>query len=278
MKNLYAESKYEIITNFNSNDRGCNLISNKEYKEWCKKAEIKLSGYTTGYRNRVIKEVEGFKPFIKQHNIEKFKEYIKEFNEKDSFFKENLVNVNILKENLSYCEEASESIDKFIKTNIEPNFLFVYSGNTEKIYDIINKFNTNYTAIAYLLTKVAELRNRDTKFEKVFNDYFIEKNEKGESEFYKVLLNYLERNGPDINKKFDGVIHTIKKTSEIGLWVENKFKKFLISKNIEYKVFAGDFSFVDLMGVDLMIKNRGVWIPVQVKADVSHCKNNDKFC
>ena len=71
------------------------------------------------------------------------------------------------------------------------------------VYDIINKFNTNYTAISYLLTKIIELRTGDesTKFNEVFNKYFIEKSEKGESEFYKDLLNYLERTGPNLNEK-----------------------------------------------------------------------------
>ncbi len=298
MKNLYTESKYEIITNFNSNDKRCNLISDRKYREWCEKAEIKLSAYTTGYRYRVIKEVKGFKTFIEKNNLEEYKKYIKEFNETDPFFKENLKNVNILKEHLKYCKEASKNIDKFIKTNIEPSFLFVYQDTTEMVYDIINKFNTNYTAIAYLLTKVIQLRNDSTKFKdifnkyfneesekgegeffkKVFNKYFIEKSEKGESEFYKDLLNYLERKGPNLNEKFDGVVHSIKKSSKQGLSTERYFEKFLSSKNIEYIIFAGNFSFVDLMGVDFMIKDEGLWIPVQVKSDVSHCKNNEEFC
>ena len=281
MKNLIIESEYEPLKTFEKGNKGCKLISDGKYREWCEKAEIMLSAYTTGYLNRVIKEVKGFKPFIRQHNIEKFKKYIKEFNETDPFFKENLKNVNILKEHLKYCKEASEKIDEFIKTKIEPNFLLVYHDTNEMVYDIINKFNTNYTAIAYLLTKTLQVKNKDITsidFETAFKKYFIDKIN-GESEFYGDLVSYLDREGLDVNEKFDGVILTIKETSRVGLKTENDFEEFLKSKNVEYKNFAGDFSFVDLMGVDFLVKDKnGLWVPIQVKSNKGACRINDKFC
>ena len=281
MKNLIIESEYEPLKTFEKGNKGCKLISDGKYREWCEKAEIMLSAYTTGYLNGVKKEVEGFKLFIENNNFEKYKKYIKEFNEKDSFFKENLVNVNILKEKLNNCEKASEKIDEFINTKIKSKFLLVYHDTNEMVYDIINKFNTNYTAIAYLLTKIIELRTGDesTKFNEVFNKYFIEKSEKGESEFYKDLLNYLERTGPNLNEKFDGVILTIKETSRVGLKTENDFIKVLDKHNRTYYSFAGDFSFNDLMGVDLLLQLKDEeWVPVQVKTSKKHCGGNFRFC
>jgi len=284
MNNLFTESKYELSTTFEKGERGCELISNKIYQGWCKKANDTLKDSSNGYLEIVKTQVEEFKPFIKKYNIEKFKEHIKEFDEQDSFFKENLANVNILKENLKYCNKASKKIDKFIDTKIKPNFLLVYFENTESIYDIINKFNTNYTAIAYLLTKIIELRTDDdgsTKFIEVFNNYFIKKSADGESEFYKDLLNYLERNGPDLNKKFDGVIHTIRETSRVGLETEIDFIEVLAKHKRTYNAFAGDFSFNDLMGVDLFLELKDEqkrWVPVQVKTNRKDCRNNYRFC
>ena len=271
------------MTSFNENSRGCYLIDDKKHREWCVTANSMLSkdGQSNPYVLKVKKEINDFKPFISDKYEKKLKKYIKEFDEKDPFFRENLQNVNILKEDLKYCGKASSSIDYFINSNIKPNFLFVYQDTTEMVYDIINKFNTNYTAISYLLTKTLQLKNKDVdslNFETAFNQYFIDKVD-GQSEFYVDLMSYLDREGLDVNKKFDGVVHTIIKTSEQGLSTEHDFEKFLRTKNVDYKIFAGNFSFNDLMGVDLMIKdNNGLWVPVQVKSNMDHCKNNKRFC
>ena len=287
MNNLFTESKYELTTPFSEKTWGCNLITDKKYREWCFVANSKLSekGVYNSYIKKVKKEVNDFKPFISEKYEKKLKEYIKEFDENDDFFKENLKNVNILKENLKYCSKSSKKINEFIENQIKPNFLFVYPETTEMVYDIINKFNSNYTAISYLLTKTLQLKNKDVTsldFEIAFEEYFIDKIN-GQSNFYLDLMSYLNREGLDVNEKFDGVIHTIKKTSEKGLLTEEKFEKYLKSKNftinVNYKVFAGDFSFVDLMGVDLMVKDENqLWIPIQVKTNIKDCRNNHRFC
>ena len=166
MKNLITESKYKMMTSFNENSRGCYLIDDKKHREWCVTANSMLSkdGQSNPYVLKVKKEINDFKPFISDKYEKKLKKYIKEFDEKDPFFRENLQNVNILKEDLKYCGKASSSIDYFINSNIKPNFLFVYQDTTEMVYDIINKFNTNYTAISYLLTKTLQLKKYCLKY------------------------------------------------------------------------------------------------------------------
>jgi hypothetical protein len=44
--------------------------------------------------------------------------------------------------------------------------------------------------------------------------------------------------------------------------------------------FSGDFSWVDFLGVDMLVNSRdsGGWVPVQIKTSIEKCVPNKKFC
>jgi hypothetical protein len=141
----------------------------------------------------------------------------------------------------------------------------------------------------------------NSPFSYVFGEFFEgSQNEDyiGESPFVRLIIDYFgkKNNAVDTMKN---VFHTIKSTSEIGDEAEKKAYAELTKKYKRVEIFSGDFSWVDFLGVDMMVFDEkqpstyktitgktqdskvitGGWIPVQVKNNIDACNNaKRRFC
>lgn len=262
----------ENIQNMDPNEFGCyKLLKGSENKEWCDTSAKYISLNIEKVKN-IVKNVESD---LKKEENRHLQHNLKHYDEYDEFFSQNLENLETLKENLTYCEKGIIAIEKFKKT-LPGKAIFVYKVAENYEYSLLNKLNTNYSALAYLLTQY-RLKNNllDLTTEQVFKKYF----EQGE--FYKIIMNYFDNKEYEI-ELFKEVFNTISNTTKRGRETEVLAIKMLNKHYGEENIidFAGDYSFVDMMGVDVLVfsKKMGKWIPVQIKSREKDCKGNYRFC
>jgi hypothetical protein len=254
------------------NEFGCfKLNFGSEGKSWCD-SSIKYISDNLPIIKRIILEVE---KDLQKEEKKHLKNHLKFFDENDEFFSQNVKNLEILLEHTSYCEKTIEEIKKFQK-KLPGKAIFVHKIAEKYQYSLLNKLNTNFSALAYLLTQYRLKNNlQDSSVQDVFKKYF-----QG-GEFYNVLMNYFENKEYEI-EIFKEVFNTITNTSRKGRETEMLAIKMLKNKFGEENVidFAGDFSFVDMMGVDVLVYSSKMnkWVPVQIKSKMEHCKGNYRFC
>ena len=265
---------------------GCNLFpENSELKDWCKSAESKFR-LNYDIKNRVKKSISIIASKLKDDTEEKYRERIKFYSNDDPFFTKNTKNLNDLETfTKQSCGKAEDSIKNF-KKEFAKTFLFVKKVGDEIKYDELSKLNSNYSALAYLLT---DFRNRKGLVSKSFTDIFemyfenpSKRDKLSEPFFTNFIFSYF---GNDENTNFaisimKNVYSTIQETTEKG---QKSEEEAFVRLKTEYgeenvKIFSGDFSFGDLLGVDMIIKKNGEWIPVQIKNNFDKCKGNYRFC
>ena len=270
---LMLENNYEAW--------GCYLFDAKsEKREWCENAQSKIR-YN---KSKVQEQIDRVGNHLKVDRELTYREKVKYYTEDDPFFDENIDNLNLAEELiLPTCEKAKETFDNF-KSNLAEKFLFVDKQNDKYIYNQLTKLNTNYTALAYLLT---DFRSRKAlvgeSFDQIFTKYFeTPPNSLNESPFFNLIIEYFSGREEAVNI-MNGVLKTIKGTGDIGAASELSALIFLSEhfgeENI--KVFSGDFSWPDFLGIDIMIDEQDLgwgWIPVQVKTNIDNCYANKKFC
>ena len=259
---------------------GCNLFpKNSENREWCDTAKDKIK-YNF---SKVQDQIDKIADFLKNDVEQSYREKVKFYTEGDAFFEDNITNLNKLEEYLSpTCDRAEETIQKF-KENIAEKFLFVEKENDKFKYSMLNRLNTNYSALAYLLT---EFRDRKglvgQTFDELFNTYFTKTSGVGESFFFNLIINYFSDREEAV-KIMEGVFKTIRGTDTIGKHSEEQAQQ-LLSKHFgeeNVKVFSGDYSWPDFLGVDMIVQDDVLgwgWVPVQIKTSLSGCRPNKKFC
>jgi hypothetical protein len=265
---------------------GCDLFTNPNDKEFCSASSTKLQDRK--YKNIIFAILEKLKEDLKSEAYSDLRNKIKTYTKEDKFFKKNIEQVQTLIDKVgSSCPDSVENIKK--KANNESNkTLFVYEEKVEDEiehkYSLLNKLNTNYTALAYILTKFREKQSHEYKstegFDTIYNDFFVKKREKiGETEFYNLILNYFRKKLEKTEFETIQAVHnTIKQTTTIGQKTEKDFEELLKIANANYIIFSGDFSWVDMMGVDLIWEANGKWFPVQIKTNQNTCYGNKIFC
>jgi hypothetical protein len=163
-------------------------------------------------------------------------------------------------------------------------FLFVDKQNDKYTYNQLTKLNTNYTALAYLLT---DFRSRKgligESFDQIFTKYFeTPPNSMNESPFFNLIIEYFSNREEAVNI-MSGVFKTIKGTGDIGAASETAALNILSEHFGEENVivFSGDFSWPDFLGIDMLVLEEDLgwgWVPVQVKTNIDSCYGNKKFC
>jgi hypothetical protein len=269
---LVLESSYEAW--------GCKLFpKDSENREWCDTAKDRIRNNFSEIQYQIDKIGESLKTDAEQS----YREKVKFYTEGDPFFEDNINNLNRLESYLSpTCDKAKETIDDF-KEKIAQKFLFVDKENNKFKYSSLNKLNTNYSALAYLLTEFRDRKNLVGKtFDEIFNIYFNQSSGAGESPFFNLIVNYFSDREEAI-KIMEGVFKTIKGTSNIGKKSEEQAYELLVQhfgkENIE--IFSGDYSWPDFLGVDMIVQDDVLgwgWVPVQIKSSLSGCRSNKKFC
>ena len=279
MRIILSEQQILMLES-NGESWGCNLFpENSEQKDWCKCT----MGRIKSKYGLIQSEINKIADFLKSQTD--LSGTIKFYKEDDPFFSDNINNLNELAKILSSCNKTKDTIDNF-KKDIAKKFLFVNKQEDKFTYSLLNRLNTNYSALAYILT---DFRNRkvlkDSSFDDIFNSYFgTPKDSMSESYFFNLIVNYLSSKESFAHEKskeiVDNILKTIKGTDDIGKKTEIEAYKYLVKTFGENNVkdFSGDYSWVDFLGVDMLVYDEKGWVPVQIKTNPNECKSNTRFC
>lgn len=253
----------KIITESTYKNYGCNLLKEGNAKRFCKSIEGELRG-NKKYLDTSINALKNYS----SNYLSNYKEGIRsiKFDETLKFFKERDFMVKTALEKFKDCGEIinliKDSIEKFI------NDYVIVDDRGE--YSFLNKLNTNYSAIAYMIT----VSNYDIYYDKttdvIINHFFNSSDKDGNAPFMKYLERYLIKPGDT----FENILNTIKSTTEIGTNTESKAKEYLKKECPKNNLidFTGDYSFIDMIGIDFAIEiKKDAWIPIQVKTNERDC-------
>ena len=257
---------------------GCNNFpKGSESRKWCESAKDKLS-----YKIKdITKKIEYVKSLLQLEDFNDLVHNIQAYNQEDEFFKYRMNQLNDVELYLNKCNDFNYWIDIF-KKNIVNKFIFVKRKEDGFEYDILNKLESNYSAVAFLLTTFMEKyksKLTDLSFDDVYEKYFYSDGIE-ESYFTNFLINYFSggKSEVEIMKK---VLDTMEETSNKGAEKEKEAYQHLVNlfgvENV--KDYTGDYSFVDLFGIDFMVYSKSLgWIPVQVKSSAKKIFGNKKVC
>jgi len=173
------------------------------------------------------------------------------------------------------------------KVKLSSKFVILKELNKNFVWDEMSMLETNYSALAYVLTKFREKDGSKNSFESCFNKYFLgtymqdlPESKQDLTVFQKLVLNYLAESLDEFdNGIIVGVIDTIKGTYGMGKRSETEALRELERNFSKVIKFSGDFSFADSLGVDFLVYDDGVgWVPTQVKTSFINCYRNTNFC
>lgn len=286
MKIILTERQILILES-DTNNWGCDLFdNNSEQKDWCRCSMGRIT--KNNYKTIIQNEIDRVSDFMKGEAD--LSERIKFYSEEDPFFSNNISNLNELQKLLSpNCAEKTKKTIENFKKDLAKKFLFVDKEEDKITYSLLNKLNTNYSALSYILTNFrdrAQMKNKS--FDDIFDAYFKpvtkyrnDAEETSESEFTNLLINFFSKK-PEFNEIIDNALKTIRGTDDIGKRTEMEAHDFLV-KNFgqdNVKDFSGDYSWVDFLGVDMVVNSEksGGWIPVQIKTSIEKCVPNKNFC
>lgn len=280
MEIVISEQQILMLEN-NHEAWGCNLFpKDSEDREWCKTAQSKIDWSRT---KQIETQIARIAESLRTDAEIEFRDKVKFYSEEDPFFSENIENLNKLKEYLSLtCDKAEESINNLLK-NLEEKFLFVEKQGEKFIYSQLTKLNSNYSALAFLLTEYRRRKKlQGQTFDDVFNEYFMKSTGLGESPFFNLIISNFSKKEEAVNL-INGVIQTIRNTERIGRESEEQAYKILADHFGEENVviFSGDYSWADFLGADMIVHEDTLgwgWVPVQVKTRLHNCKPNKRFC
>ena len=190
------------------------------------------------------------------------------------------------------CPNIKSNILKIYYDLLEGIYIF-YADPTTNEYHPINRLDTNYSALAVMITEyyrdlgvIEDLQTKGIRYEKdweklsdslvkfvIYPNIFNPKNsdidvlkklnidQKPLKYIYEKLLNNLDSS---ISEKTYQVLSNVR---EAGFKTERKFIRQLEKYGITYKNFGKDYGFVDrLLGIDLFVKLNDGWYPTQVKS------------
>lgn len=251
---------------------GCNYFDKNSYDyKWCKFAENSLS------KNRIVayNAIKDYKnDFLKNYQTGLRAQL---YDKEHKFFSDRRKSV------LDAMEKFKSSCPKFYSYIIDKMTGFTQEYvilNAEGEYDLLNKLNTNWSALSVLLTLALPENYKDLRTFSVSSaqkKFFKERDEDGFTLFERFMNDWEKE---QMYEKRDKIYRTIIQTSKDGQDIEDEFFNF-IKKYVPSKQFSGDYSFMDMIGVDMIIQEPGGnWIPVQVKkyggacSEISERKNN----
>lgn len=256
-------------------ESGCNNFPENSYdKSWCKKIE------------EVLKE-----DMKKKDSTVKirWKEFTENF---ASQFTSGLRAVKYNKELNFFLGRREDAIEAMNKFQIQCNSLYHYMFNRmvnfansfvvldeNENYHAINRLNTHYSAVSLLMTTfINEELRRNLNSELTLKYFFDTKEKDGKTPFDSLLTKIFK--GDEIGDLKFRLENTLEKTWTGGSKVESEFTKYLENKmnNVTFKIYAGEYSFVDMMGMDLiMVSPSGKFIPVQVKETPQYCVDSYSY-
>jgi len=294
LRKILLEQEFTKVRN-NPKVFGCYLFQGAE-RNFCMAAKNKIEKNTSHIKSQ-FKEILGL-----GFSDEQIKKKLLRYERNNRFFLQSRQDLfDFANKITGSCETAKTAIQNEIN-NLNDKVVVLFKDNQKEVYHLINRLDTNSIALAYLLT-IFRRNSQDKKpdfqltkkidfvneVEKFYDMYFNvppRRFEKGEySVFFEQVFKYL---GDDVRMEeslkdaLEEALYVIKNTRDIGLESEEEGFKYLHKKypRSEIKSYAGDFNFVDMIGVDGVMKSKRLsqWIPIQIKSNISNCYGNSKFC
>lgn len=292
--------KKHVIVEMSKTKTYCEKHFSSPELEFCTASESYIKSEienVDGYKKKVIfnKFNEGLSKFYKNLKSEILHikiEELTDFSEIVSDGKNEMGRViEYLKNNCLNIEKVANKQLKKLKDETK-----LYFTGEKGEYNITNRLNTNYTAIAVLFTKFFSKKGafdgvnpyNDFNWVEIsrnwinhsfdpsikFEDIRPEEEQNNKSaelsslEFQEMLkiyfTNSISFNSSDIRGAVEEVLKDIR---ERGFDSENKFEKLLTKGGRKFIRYAKDFGFVDMyLGIDFIYKGNNFWIPVQVKS------------
>jgi len=282
--------------------KGCGVFADRSLKEFCKSSETIISENLSTYR----KEMENL--LTKYFDSEdKIKTIGYEKMEHDS--PRVIQGFEQIEEVIGYisknCPDATEVANK-LKSQWLSKYN-IYFKDHEGDYHLLNRLDTNYSAMAVLATIYYEdlikqvrewVRSKklpSQEFAQNWIDHFfnnsielIDPRQGWDRDVSKTTkeLQKLPKSVSVLHKVFGSgeftaqesqyqkdFFRALEEVRASGFRTEKLFEKYLKEYNIEYKPYNFDYSFVDMiLGVDFLIKStrndEDYWIPVQVKTSM----------
>jgi hypothetical protein len=189
------------------------------------------------------------------------------------------------------CQTIREKMKNTYNELLEGKYVLFTDKNGD--YHLLNRLDTNYSALAIMFTNFLDKENvinvleaRGVRYQTqwlnivnhLINYYLFPGSYTLESfgnngilmaldiEKYSlndIFENEILRETPEIKNK---TIEALTKVREMGFATEKEFLKLLDEYGIEYKNFAKDYGFVDrFLGIDLFVKVHDFWMPAQIK-------------
>lgn len=303
MKYLITESQYKNLLFEQSKTKeieGCGVFSDMNLREFCKSAEKEISSNLSEYSPQMEKLLKKY--FTSDERISEIQ--MEQLDNEsdivlDGFEKIEEV-VNLISRN---CPQARGVAERLKNQWISKYNIYFKDGNGK--YHLLNRLDTNYTAMAVLVTifytdlisQVRTWTGRKTTpssfFVKDWIDHFfnpkvplIDPRKDWERDVTKTqgplentpnpvtIFNKVfnpqgfEIQDSDFHKNF---MKALKQVRDKGFKTEDLFEKMLNDKKIVHKRYGYDYSFVDMiLGIDFLIqqtrKGEDYWVPVQVKS------------
>jgi hypothetical protein len=187
------------------------------------------------------------------------------------------------------CQTIRKKMEETYNELLEGKYVLFTDKNGD--YHLLNRLDTNYSALAIMFTNFLEKENvinnladrvtYKNQWPGIANhliNYYLFPKFYGLESFGKGILKSLDiekyslndifeneilRETPEIKNK---TIEALTKVREMGFATEREFLKLLDEYGIEYKNFAKDYGFVDrFLGIDLFVKVHDFWMPAQIK-------------
>jgi hypothetical protein len=262
IKKILSEQALENIST------GCDYFDKKSYDyRWCKSIAEKSLSRNMKIANQAI---ETYKSDFLAHYNEGLRAQI--YDPSHHFFTDR---GNLVKETLKKFEATCPKLYNYIVSRMQKFMKSYVILNSKNEYDLLNKLNSNWSAMSLLLTSELPEQYKDLKkytFKQAQEYYFRQKDNNGITPFEKTMGKWENEQNLDIREKIYNTIRA--KTSE-GQKIEDEFFEY-IKKYVPVEQFAGEYSFLDMIGIDMIIQTPdGNWIPVQVKKYGGACNESE---
>jgi hypothetical protein len=286
---------------------GCGVFNDINKKEFCKSAEKEISANLSEYSPQMEKLLKKY--FNSDDRITDVQ--MEQLNSESEIVIQGFEKIEEVVKLISRnCPQAKQVAEKLKNQWLSKYNIYFKDSNGQ--YHLLNRLDTNYTAMAVLITifyedlisQVREWTSRKTTpssfFVKDWIDHFfnskvplIDPRKGWENEITRTQKPLSETPNPVFifNKVFKpkdfkvqesdyhrDFMKALQQVRDKGFKTEDLFEKKLNEKNIVNKRYGYDYSFVDMiLGIDFLIQQtrRGAdyWVPVQVKSSFRELYN-----
>ena len=286
---------------------GCMVFRDKDKKEFCKVIESEIRKNLKKYRPMMEKLL--YKYFQSDYKIIEIQSEV--LNNESEIVKKGFINIEkVVKLISGNCPMASQVADE-LKNKWLSKYKLYFKDSKGK-YHLLNRLDSNYTAMAILITifyedSLEQVRMWTDKtttpsssfamdwIDHFFNpeefplidprprmdDYIIPRTELKNTPNPTTIFNKVFKPQDFVSEESQYHINFMNALQQVrakGFKTENLFEEMLNEHGIVYKKYAYDYSFVDMiLGIDFLIKQTregsDYWVPVQVKSHIKEKYN-----